>query len=222
MRLNYIEHKEEIRDVLYEAQHGQCVGCLDVFPKRNHELDHIEPQADGGSDHISNIQLLCSTCNRSKSRKSQAEFLAQTAHLRVGKTPLFSNIDYSALERRGVDIIKHKEWDKRASKPMTKKEAEGWLVIIVVVVGVFLYAFSSCGDYLDERNKVKQQQKQLETNKKMEKIRRERELEQMEMNRLKAENQAEIDKKNKESLDRVDKRFEGYIWVEGKGYIKDN
>lgn len=43
---------------------GRCVRCLKVTPKP--EKDHITPIYQGGSHAISNIQPLCSCCNRSK------------------------------------------------------------------------------------------------------------------------------------------------------------
>ena len=63
------------KDLLYGKQSGQCGGCTVMFPKRNLTMDHIVPRADGGTDHIENLWLLCGACNSSKGTKSQAEFL---------------------------------------------------------------------------------------------------------------------------------------------------
>ena len=65
------------KDLLYGKQSGQCGGCVVSFPKRNLTLDHIVPRADGGTDHIENLWLLCGACNSSKGTKSQAEFLKE-------------------------------------------------------------------------------------------------------------------------------------------------
>ena len=63
------------KDLLYGQQSGKCGGCMVMFHKRNLTMDHIVPQADGGTDHIENLWLLCGACNSSKGTKSQAEFL---------------------------------------------------------------------------------------------------------------------------------------------------
>ena len=65
------------KDLLYGQQSGQCEcgGCMVMFHKRNLTIDHIVPRADGGTDHVENLWLLCGACNSSKGTKSQAEFL---------------------------------------------------------------------------------------------------------------------------------------------------
>ena len=64
------------KDLLYGQQSGQCGGCMVIFHhKRNLTIDHIVPRADGGTDHVENLWLLCGACNSSKGTKSQAEFL---------------------------------------------------------------------------------------------------------------------------------------------------
>ena len=51
---------------LYGEQGGDCAGCATHFEIRNLEVDHIVPRAKGGTDHLSNLQLLCGHCNRVK------------------------------------------------------------------------------------------------------------------------------------------------------------
>lgn len=79
------QYKEIVKSDLYEEQDGKFIGCLDRFPMRNFEIDHVHPQSMGGGDEKFNLQLLCSACNRSKSASSQEKFLEKTAHLRKGK-----------------------------------------------------------------------------------------------------------------------------------------
>ena len=54
------------RKSLYGEQGGSCAGCNEHFKPQHLEVDHIIAVAKGGTDHISNLQLLCGHCNRVK------------------------------------------------------------------------------------------------------------------------------------------------------------
>ena len=67
---------------LYGEQEGKCGGlrgggCGDHHRIGNLEVDHIVPKSKGGTDHPSNLQLLCGACNKMKSDKPQAYLEAQ-------------------------------------------------------------------------------------------------------------------------------------------------
>lgn len=47
----------------------KCAHCKRAEPEVKLERDHIIPLSRGGSNDITNIQPLCSTCNRKKSNK---------------------------------------------------------------------------------------------------------------------------------------------------------
>ena len=69
---NYRTHKHRV----YGEQEGFCAGCDTHFPFRIFEVDHILPKSKYGTDHIDNLQLLCSHCNRSKGGRTMAEWHA--------------------------------------------------------------------------------------------------------------------------------------------------
>ena len=64
------------RRYLYGEQGGFCHGCQEHFLPRNMTVDHIIPRSKGGTDHISNLQLLCAACNSLKGDRPQEYLLA--------------------------------------------------------------------------------------------------------------------------------------------------
>ena len=69
---DYRTHKH----TLYGVQEGSCAGCRVMFPFRNMTVDHVVPQSKGGTDHMTNLQLLCGACNSMKGTRGQEEFIA--------------------------------------------------------------------------------------------------------------------------------------------------
>ena len=55
---------ETTKKIVYSRDGGICKCCGSSL---NLEYDHIVPYSCGGSSDVSNIQLLCQQCNRSKS-----------------------------------------------------------------------------------------------------------------------------------------------------------
>ena len=64
---SYRTHKH----LLFGKQEGHCAGCKVSFQFRNLTVDHVTPQSQGGTDHMDNLQLLCSACNSTKGDKDQ-------------------------------------------------------------------------------------------------------------------------------------------------------
>lgn len=56
--------------------------CHTEFESRHLEMDHILPRARGGQDWADNFQLLCSSCNRIKTTKTQDQAKSELAKRR--------------------------------------------------------------------------------------------------------------------------------------------
>ena len=71
------------KHVLFGQQEGLCNGCKGDFPFKLFEVDHRVPRSRGGTDHLDNLQLLCSSCNRIKGDRPQEYLVARLAEIRV-------------------------------------------------------------------------------------------------------------------------------------------
>ena len=65
------------KTLLYGEQSGICNGCGTHFQKQHLEVDHIIAENVGGTDHIENLQLLCSNCNRIKGDRGQEYLISR-------------------------------------------------------------------------------------------------------------------------------------------------
>lgn len=65
---------------LYQRQSGKCANCATSL-KRGYHADHIVPLVRGGSNWISNIQLLCPPCNLSKKALDPIEWAQREGRL---------------------------------------------------------------------------------------------------------------------------------------------
>lgn len=63
------EFRENDKISAYEKQHHICPSCLKKWKIEEMEGDHIIPWSKGGKTEISNLQMLCKRCNKSKSNK---------------------------------------------------------------------------------------------------------------------------------------------------------
>ena len=57
---------DDVKDKVWNRDGGKCVNCGSNI---NLEFDHIIPHSKGGANTYRNLQLLCETCNRTKSNK---------------------------------------------------------------------------------------------------------------------------------------------------------
>ena len=70
---------------LHAAQNGKCNGCGLKLPVRNLTVDHIRPFSKGGTERLTNLQLLCGSCNSMKGDGTQAELRRRLAQKGITK-----------------------------------------------------------------------------------------------------------------------------------------
>ncbi|MFF2039387.1 HNH endonuclease [Kitasatospora sp. NPDC058170] len=58
-----------LRKAVRKAGHGDCAACGGRFLPSGVDIDHRQPLAKGGEDVDGNVQVLCKSCHRAKTRR---------------------------------------------------------------------------------------------------------------------------------------------------------
>ncbi|MBW4681819.1 MAG: HNH endonuclease [Microcoleus vaginatus WJT46-NPBG5] len=64
----------EVRKYVFERDRYHCKSCGQTHLETSLTIDHIIPLARAGSNDISNLQTLCSRCNRQKKHHLDPRF----------------------------------------------------------------------------------------------------------------------------------------------------
>ena len=70
-----------LKQQLMRRQDNTCVYCGHRRIARSLDIDHIVPAVRGGSNDISNLQVICSPCNQRKGDQTDEEFRTRYASL---------------------------------------------------------------------------------------------------------------------------------------------
>lgn len=70
------------REAIHLRERGRCFYCLRRFTTRGRVLDHIVPQARGGSNSYRNLVSCCVECNSQKGETAAEDFLRSLYRLR--------------------------------------------------------------------------------------------------------------------------------------------
>lgn len=65
---------QEIRQYILGRNNFQCQSCGASSQNLALQIDHIIPLAKGGTNDLSNLQVLCQSCNRQKSDRIDPRF----------------------------------------------------------------------------------------------------------------------------------------------------
>jgi 5-methylcytosine-specific restriction enzyme A len=64
----------EVRQYILERNNFQCQSCNASGQNLALQIDHIIPLAKGGTNDLSNLQVLCQPCNSQKSDRIDTRF----------------------------------------------------------------------------------------------------------------------------------------------------
>jgi diadenosine tetraphosphate (Ap4A) HIT family hydrolase len=67
---------DSLRYSVLKASGGRCALCGVTKDDRPLDVDHIKPRSRGGKTELSNLQALCTKCNRSKRNQDDTDFRA--------------------------------------------------------------------------------------------------------------------------------------------------
>ena len=109
------------RELLFKEQRGKCMYCGKKMGLAYFHVDHKSPVARGGSNSISNLQLLCAPCNTRKGARTDGEFRRQykLTPSRQAKGPPAKVIPQKHFE----DLSKQRQVKKRRA---SRRDDDGW------------------------------------------------------------------------------------------------
>ena len=103
-----------LKQELMKRQDNTCVYCGHRRIARALDIDHMIPAVRGGSNDVSNLQVICRPCNQRKGLQTDREFRARYSRL-VPATPL-------APPKRRISRNEFKEETQRTSRSASARE----------------------------------------------------------------------------------------------------
>ena len=108
------------KQLLYDKQKGKCNYCGNKLTIQYFHIDHKTPVARGGSDRITNLQLLCGPCNTRKGNSTDGEFRRKykLPGSRIAKSPPSRLLSQKRFEK----ITK----ENAVRKAKRRRESDWW------------------------------------------------------------------------------------------------
>ena len=107
------------KDALYKQQDGKCKGCNRKFDMRNMAVDHIRPFSRGGSERLTNLQLLCTACNSLKGAGTMAQLKQK-----LKKQGVIKSSSNTTAGRKGASTKAKTTKRTTAKKRTTRKQRD--------------------------------------------------------------------------------------------------
>ena len=93
-----------LRFAVLEASDRRCALCGATAKERPLDVDHIVPRSKGGRTEITNLQVLCSRCNRAK-RDTSTQDYRETAFSESEADCLFCTLDPSTVVEEAGSVF---------------------------------------------------------------------------------------------------------------------
>ena len=139
-----------LKQELMKRQDNTCVYCGYRRIARTLDIDHMIPAVRGGSNEISNLQVICRPCNQRKGLQTDQEFRARYSRL-VPSTPLtppegrITQNEFKEETRRTNQPTSVKEFRRTRYITPREKVVSGCFISGCVVAGIVLFSLASIG-----------------------------------------------------------------------------
>ena len=107
---------KEFRKKIYEDQGKCCQMCHDALKMTHFHIDHIQALADGGRNHIDNLQILCQECHFTKTKEEAEDGWVKVSETESSFNSETSKVHESDLSRVWAFVEKREETHDENSK----------------------------------------------------------------------------------------------------------
>ncbi len=139
-----------LKQQLMRQQDNTCVYCGYRRITSSLEIDHMTPVIRGGSNHITNLQVICRPCNQRKGLQTDQEFRTRYRAL-VPQTPLtpppyrISQRDFTRETRRTGQVESVRQFRRTRFISKSSKVSSGCLILGIAVAVVVLLSLDWVG-----------------------------------------------------------------------------
>ena len=145
-----VKWRKGLKQELMKRQNNTCVYCGYRRRATSLDIDHIIPAVKGGSNDISNLQVICRPCNQRKGDQTDEEFRTRYGRL-VPSTLLtpprrrISQAEFKAETRRTSPVASVQQFRRTRFISNREKVFTGCMVLGIVVAILIGWALASLG-----------------------------------------------------------------------------
>ena len=139
-----------LKQELMKRQDNTCVYCGYRRIARTLDIDHMTPAIRGGSNDVSNLQVVCRPCNQRKGLQTDQEFRARYSRL-VPAPPLtpperrIAQSEFKEETRRTRQAASAREFRRTRFITPREKIVSGCLMSGGIVFGILLFGLAAIG-----------------------------------------------------------------------------